>query len=247
MYTFIQYSSLEIQRLAMSLFGTQPMSQTPPLEIIQELKERLRQTERAHRQVRDPVFPTETALDQLLPDQGLEWGRLVEWLSDGEGTGVVTLALTVAARLMRRGGVLVVIDGKREFYPPAAAGLGISLEHTVIVQPANDRDALWALEQSLRSSSVAVVLAWLGKLNDLTFRRLQLAAEAGGSIGMLLRPGHCRKQPSWAAVRLLVNALPTLPSSSGRRVHVELLYCRAAVSGGMVEVELRQGDTRQKT
>src|SRR5271169_5671920 len=146
------------------------MIQAPPLELIQELKDRLRQTERSHRPARDPVFATGTALDQLLPEQGLEWGRLVEWLSDGEGTGAVTLALTVAARLLQRGGVLVVIDGKREFYPPAAAGLGISLEHTVIVHPADDREALWALEQSLRCSSVAVVIAWLEKLNDRTYR-----------------------------------------------------------------------------
>jgi hypothetical protein len=103
----------------------------------------------------------------------------------------------------------VVIDGRRDFYPPAAAALGIPLEQTVVVRPAKARDALWAWEQSLRSGAVAVALGWVETLNDRAFRRLQLAAETGGSLGFLLRPASCRAAPSWAEVRLLVRALPT--------------------------------------
>jgi hypothetical protein len=224
------------------------MAWTSRLEIIEELRDRLRQVERAHRPAQAPVLSTGTPLDQLLPEKGLECGQLVEWLSDGEGAGAATLALVVAGRLLQRGGVFVVIDGKREFYPPAAAGLGIPPELTVIVRPSCEGDALWALEQSLRCNSVAVALGWMGGLNDRTFRRLQLAAEAGGGIGFLLRPVAFRAQPSWAAVRLLVQALPAALPSPSRRLHVELLHYRGGPSGQAIDLQLNEdGDELQLT
>ena len=109
-----------------------------------------------------------------------------------------------AGSVLRQEGAFVVVDSRREFYPPAAAALGVPLERTVIVQPRNHADALWALEQSLRSGAAAVVLGWIGALPNAAFRRLQLAAETGGSLGFLLRPIGCRAQPSWAEMRLLV-------------------------------------------
>ncbi|MCI0378798.1 MAG: hypothetical protein L0215_14415 [Gemmataceae bacterium] len=224
-------------------------------ELIQNLKEQLRRLERHERRADDAaVISTGLAgLDRLLPEGGLEPGTLIEWLSAGEGNGAATLALVLAARVQQRGAV-VILDERREFYPPAAAALGIDLTRTVVVQPAQPRDALWALEQALRSRAVAVAMNWVEKLNDRAFRRLQLAAEAGGSLGFLLRPAACRAAPSWAAARFLVqavplvgqtflsatagkNACPTFPSP-GRRLRIELLHRRGGPSGGAVDLEL---------
>jgi len=47
------------------------------------------------------------------------------------------------------------------------------------------------------------------RLSWLEARRLQLAAEQGGGLGLLIRPEAVRHQPSWADVRLLVEPLPT--------------------------------------
>lgn len=228
-------------------------------ELIRDLKDRLRKIERAHRPADEPAFSTGTSLDRLLPDKGLSWGTLLEWLSDGAGTGTATLALTVAAHIVQNGGALVVIDGKQEFYPPAAASLGILLDNTVIVRPANRRDALWAWEQSLRSGAVAVALGWLDNLDERAFRRLQLAAETGGSLGFLLRPAACRAEPSWAEARFLVEARPLAVVSGGvvsgewsrtrtkhqtpltthhRRLRVELLHCRGGAAGEALDLEL---------
>jgi hypothetical protein len=41
-------------------------------------------------------------------------------------------------------------------------------------------------------------------LADREFRRLQLAAETGGTLGLLVRPAQARDEPSWADLRLLV-------------------------------------------
>jgi len=236
------------------------------LQRIQDLKERLCEVERSCRPAKEPPIVTGNILDQLLPKKGWENGTLIEWLGD-DGGGAATLALAMAARLLQRGGALVVIDSRREFYPPAAANLGILLERTVVVQPRLGRDALWAMEQSLRSEAVSVALGWFQELQDRTARRLQLAAESGGGVGFLLRPLACRAEPSWAEVRLRVECVedrgsriedrkpqsPILHPPSSilhprssildprtlpiRRFRVEALHCRGGVSGTALELE----------
>jgi hypothetical protein len=219
------------------------------IDIIRDLKERLRLMERSQRGAKETVLATEAASSWFF-SRPLEWGTLIEWLGAGDGGGAATLALTVAASVLRTEGALVVIDSRREFYPPAAAALGVPLERCVIVRPGSSGDALWALEQSLRSGAAAVVLAWVGALRDAAFRRLQLAAETGGSLGFLLRPTGCRAEPSWAQMRLLVDAggkVERASGSDGQDWHpdprgncwqVEVLHCRGGVGGEVVEVEL---------
>jgi hypothetical protein len=180
---------------------------------------------------------------------------VVEWLADGPGCGAQTLALALLARSLPEEGTIVIIDPRREFYPPAAAALGIDPAQTIVVRPADDAAALWALEQTLRSRGVYAAFCRLGVINDRASRRLQLAVEHGEGRGVLVRPAYFRRQPSWADVRLLVRpvcmrgARPDQPAvgarprlnvrySSTRTLHIELLSLRGGVPGGVCEVEL---------
>jgi hypothetical protein len=156
-------------------------------------------------------------LDRLLPEGGFRPGTLAEWLADEAG-GAGSLAVAAARQACRDGGALVVLDPLRRFYPPAAARLGIEPHEPIVVQTDDQADYRWALDQALRCRAVAAVLAWPERLDGRTFRRLQLAAEEGGGLGLLIRPLAARQEPSWADVRLLVepqvggggNSLPPL-------------------------------------
>jgi protein ImuA len=163
------------------------------------------------------------ALDQRLPYGGLRRGSLVEWLSDEPGCGAGVFALSAAREAQRDGGALVVVDRSGAFYPPAAAARRLDLTSLVVVHPANDRDEQWALDQALRCEHVAAVLAWPRRLDDRAFRRLQLAAETSGAMGLLLRPSSAEREPSWADVRILVTPRS---SQAGWRLGLRLLYCR---------------------
>src|SRR5688500_2504040 len=140
-------------------------------------------------------------LDRLLPGGGLRRGSLVEYLSPGAGSGAGTLALGAAREACRDARALVVVDRCRTFYPPAAAAWGIDLARTLVLQPADDAAKLWALDQALRCPGVSAVFACCGALDVRDFRRLQLAAESGGTLGVLVRPSRLRGQPSWADVQ----------------------------------------------
>jgi len=183
------------------------------------------------------------ALDRALPGNGFRSGTLVEWLFRGEGDGTVTLVFRAAVAACRDGGTVVVLDRSGEFYPLAAVAQGIESDRLIVVHPGNKADHSWALDQVLRCPAVAATVAWPdsrdGKLDGRTFRRLQLAAEQGGGLGLLVRPESVRSLPSWADVRLLVEPLPSRsPYGRLRRMRIVILRCRGGRGGQIVEAEI---------
>jgi protein ImuA len=196
------------------------------------------------------------ALDRLLPGGGLRHGMLVEWLSEGPASGAATLSLLGTREASGQGGIVVVIDRRRMFYPPAAAAWSIDLDRLIVVHPQTAHDELWVAVQSLRSPVVAAVWAAIQQIDDRAFRRLQLAAEAGRTLGLLLRPASARGQPSWADVRLWVGTRDwglgtelvrsqnsgsrpsTLDSRLHRRVEVRVLRCHGGRPGSSTFLEI---------
>jgi hypothetical protein len=187
------------------------------------------------------------ALDALLPAGGFRPGTLVEWLA-AAGGGAASLALRAGRAACDQGGALVVLDRARQFYPPAAVRLGLDPQQLILVRAATAADELWALDQALRCVGVAAALAWPERLGPKTFRRLQLAAEIGGGLGLLVRPEAARREPTWADVRLWVESLPPAAAptaeaaaaergGAGRRLRITILHCRGGAAGRRLEVE----------
>jgi hypothetical protein len=218
-------------------------NRVPPSRL-QQVKELTRLLERAGvsgRRTAAEVVPTGVApLDRLLPRQGFSRGSLVEWLADPPGGGAGLLALSAAREAQREGGAIVVIDRKRGFYPPAAAAWRIDLASLVVVHPTSEADERWALDQSLRCEHVAATIAWPRRLDDVTFRRLQLAAEASGAVGLLIRGAAAQREPSWADVRVLVAPCPA--TNGGWRLNLRILRCRGStlVSRGAAAEHARE-------
>lgn len=181
---------------------------SPRSQIIAQLQQALRQCEGARR----PHAGRRTStgcpeLDRLLPEGGLGRGTLVEWLAAASGSGALWLALIAAREACREYGPLVVIDREGTFYPPAAARAGFGPEELIVVRVGNARDESWALDQALRSAGVGAVLCSTRRLSQAAGRRLQLAAETSGGLGLLVRPAAVRDEPCWAEARLLVEPL----------------------------------------
>jgi hypothetical protein len=216
-----------------------PLQAQSPEQVVLTLQEQIARLERTHVPSEEALVSSGCdALDRLLPHRGFRWGTLVEWLAMERGGGVETLAFQAAREACRAGGTLVVVDRLREFYPPAAVRLGIDPEAMIVVHTLNEADHLWALDQSLRSPGVAAVLAWPEQLDGRTFRRLQLAIEQGGGLGLLVRSERMRNEPSWADLRLLVEPVPVASPEASRRLRVHVLRSRGGTRGESVEVEI---------
>ncbi|MHB8476729.1 MAG: translesion DNA synthesis-associated protein ImuA [Steroidobacteraceae bacterium] len=160
-----------------------------------------------------PVWSTGcSSLDARLPGGGWPTASLIEVLLDDTGLGEVQLFLPALVECQRRvseggGGEapwLVWIAPPHEPYAPALAQQGIELERFLVVQPASATEALWAAEQALGSGVCAAVFLWLKGTDDRWLRRLKLAAEAGGALGVLFRPERHRFESSPASLRLLM-------------------------------------------
>src|SRR5436190_5686311 len=146
-----------------------------------------------------PISTGSPVLDSLLPAGGLRRGTLVEYLTAGPGNGAGTLALAAAREACQEGRALVVVENggsagasPSRFYPPAAVAWGIDLSALLVLRPGSKADAVWALDQALRCKGVGAVWAACDRLDVRDFRRLQLAAECGGTVGLLIRPARLR-------------------------------------------------------
>ena len=202
--------------------------------LLDSLRRRMERMDGGCRQHEEVISTGCLLLDELLTRGGLHRGTLVEWLAEHPGSGAGMLALMVA-RQCSEGRALVIMDRARRFYPPSVAPWGMDLENLLVLRPRSEAEELWALEQVLRSPSVGAVWAPQGRIDVREFRRLQLAAENGGAVGMLVRPADVRGEPSWAEAQFLVRPRA---SSAGWRLHVEVTRSRGGTSGRSVELEI---------
>ena len=111
--------------------------------------------------------------------------------------------------------------------PGSSPGGSILLQHSVFLDCPEGSTRLWAMDLALRNPSVALVAADGSGLSMAATRRLQLAAEAGGSIVLLARPPGERARRSAATTRWEVRS--ELSPDQAPRWTARLLRCKNRV------------------
>jgi protein ImuA len=219
------------------LSGKRPTLSSPfQHDTLAELREKLRCLESGNRNLSHDLIVTGCqTLDHFLPEGGWRRGTLIEWLFAEPGSGAATLAMLAARESSRAGGAVVVMDNHCDFYPPAAALLGIDPTRLVVIRAKNQQDQLWALDQALTCRGVAAVWAEQHQIDPHTFRRLQLAAETGNTLGLLLRGERVRGQPTWSEMQLLVQPVRAI-SDTNRHVRVQWIRGRGQMRQKSVEL-----------
>jgi hypothetical protein len=142
------------------------------------------------------------ALDQCLPGGGWPQGALSELLVSIAGSGEFSLLMPACARLTQAGRWVIFVAPPYIPYAPALANAGIDLSHLLLVRAESRKDALWALEQALKSQHCGAAIGWLDRSDDSSLRRLQLGCEQSGSCGFLFMPQAVARNASPAALRL---------------------------------------------
>jgi hypothetical protein len=172
-----------------------------------------------------------TELDAVLPGGGWQAGSIVELMPTVTGIGELRLVLPALARITGAGRHVTLIAPPYIPFAPALSQHGLRLERVLVIQAQQAEDILWAVEQSLRCRSFGAVLAWPVTIRDREIRRLQLAAEAGGSTGFLYRSVDAARESSPAALRL------KLQRAASNVLQIDVLKCRGGRSGVSVQVE----------
>ncbi|HEY8540190.1 MAG TPA: translesion DNA synthesis-associated protein ImuA [Steroidobacteraceae bacterium] len=164
-------------------------------------------------------------LDAVLPYGGWQSGTIVELMPTQTGVGEFRLLMPALAQISRTDRHLGLISPPYIPFAPALQAHGIQLERLFVVEATKNTDALWTMEQMLRCKSFGAVVGWPKEIKDRDVRRLQLAAEAGRSIGFLYRPVATASFGSPAAVRLKLSRNET------GGLEIDVLKCRGARSG----------------
>src|ERR1700749_4054217 len=177
-------------------------------------------------------------IDDRLPGGGLALGALHEVAGGANGAihGAAP-ALFAAGVLARTHGHVLWCLSRRDLFAPALAQAGLHPDRVIYAEAGSDTAILACFEEGLRHGGLAGVVAEVARLPMTPSRRLQLAAEATGTVGIAIRRWRRQTeaadfgQPTASTTRWRVTALPSAPlpvPGVGRpRWLVELIRARA--------------------
>ena len=211
------------------------------MSAIESLRAQIEKIEGRSRRLRS-VLPFGIAeVDSRLPGGGLALGALHEVAGGGngaiDGAAAALFAAGIAART--KGKVLWCI-ARPDLFAPGLAQAGLAPDRVIYVEAGDDRTVLACMEEGLRHGGLGAVVGEVARLSMTASRRLQLAAEGTGSIGIALRRWRRQTetadfgQPTAATTRWRVSALPSaplpVPGVGRHRWLVELIRARAGES-----------------
>jgi protein ImuA len=202
------------------------------------LREEVRKIESAGRAAGRSSLPFGLdAVDQRLAGGGLAVAALHEAAPAtpalGDEAAATLFVAAAAARLARATseGTILWALSRRDLFAPGLAQIGLTPERIIYAECRRDEEVLAVMEEGLRHGGLAAMVGELGRLPLAAGRRLQLAAEEGGTTALILR--RWRRSgadplalPSAAVTRWRIACTPSeklaAPGVGRARWHVEL-------------------------
>jgi protein ImuA len=184
-------------------------------------------------------------IDRVLPGGGLASGALHEVAGGGNGAvHGAAAALFAAGIAARTRGKILWCFTRPDLFAPSLSQVGLSAARVIYVECGYDKTVLACFEEGLRHQGLGAVVAEVARLSMTASRRLQLAAETSGAVGIAIRRWRRQTeaadfgQPTAAVTRWRVTALPSeplpVPGVGRARWQLELIRCRAGESADFV-------------
>lgn len=171
-------------------------SETSRAEIVADLRRRLARMEGLASEGEGCLSFGLPALDDHLPQAGLAFGAVHEIApaSDADLPAAFGFLIALLGRLPGRSPLLLVLSSRKLArcgapHGHGIAALGLDPSRLILVETANETEALWATEEAVRARGPAAVAAVLGgKLDLKTCQRLLHAARDANLPLLILRP-----------------------------------------------------------
>ena len=196
-------------------------------------------------------------IDQILPGGGLARGALHEVLGShargrgglvsGGGAALAFVAVLAARRAAQAGGRdhaggrVLWCPSRHGLYGPGLAAFGLGPGQLILVHGRDDQQRLWAMEEGLKCTGLAMVVGEVKRLGLGQSRRLQLAAEASGVTALLLHAGDDDGGDAGLGIsagltRWRISSAPSAPiigyaGIGAPRCRAELLRCKGGRPG----------------
>lgn len=163
-------------------------------------------------------------LDAQLPGGGWPVGAVTELCATHADIGALSALTPTLVRLTQANRKVVLMAPDDLDAVEQLGEQGVRLRH-VSVMRAHEANALWAMEQKLRSGDIAMLIAWVDGIDNRDVRRLEIAARAGNALVMLFRKAGATRYSRASALHLLLR-----PGTDGL-LDIEVLKPRGLRSG----------------
>lgn len=155
------------------------------------------------------------AVDSRLAGGGLTVGALHEAAGASAAPGDEAASiLFLAAVAARREGTVLWALARRDLFAPGLAAIGLHPDRVLYAECGRDEDVLAVMEEGLRHGGLAAVVGEVVRAAMASTRRLQLAAEEGGTPALMLRRWRREDplaEPSAAVTRWRLASAPSAP------------------------------------
>lgn len=225
-------------------------TRVPNPEVMQELRDRISSLEGSARRRAACLAFDIPEMDAALPGGGLAHGALHEFAGGGSGTvDGAAPALCVAGIVARTKGPVIWCLTRNDLHAPALAQVGLHPDRVIFVESDNEEGVQASMEEALAYGGMGAVVGELVRMPMVVSRRLQLAAEKTGTMGLVIRRWRRQSeasdygQPTASTTRWRVSSLPSValpvPGVGRARWLLELMRSR---SGGCAEFEVLASD-----
>lgn len=205
---------------------------------ISELREQIERLEGGNRRDRTVLPFGVAAIDQVLPGGGLALGALHEVAGGGNGAvDGAAAALFVAGIAARTAGKVLWCFTRQDLFAPAISQAGLLPGRVIYVEAGDEASVLACCEEGLRYGGLGAVVGEVARLSMTASRRLQLAAENSGAIGIAIRRWRRQTEatdfgmPTASTSRWRVSVLPSaslpVPGVGRAPWRLELLRVKA--------------------
>jgi protein ImuA len=207
---------------------------------IAALRAEVRAIEQSGRAAGGAVLPFGlAAVDDRLAGGGLAVAALHEAAPASAAIGdeaaatlfVAALAARLATAEAETERTILWAVSRRDLFAPGLAQAGLTPHRLLYAECRRDGEVLAVMEEGLRHGGLAAVVGEVGRVGMAPARRLQLAAEEGGTTALMLRrwrrsDAHPLAAPSPAVTRWRIGCVPSeklaVPGIGRARWHVEL-------------------------
>lgn len=142
-------------------------------------------------------------LDERFPAGCMPMGTTHEFTSDAPENTAATVSFiaSVLAKINQPNGTVLWVSKSKTLYAPGLLPFGLNPDRIVFIRVSRDKEALWAIEESLRAKGLMAVVGEIGDADFVATQRLQHAVEKSGTTGFLLRINPKQDQSSVCVTR----------------------------------------------
>ena len=185
--------------------------------VLAQLRETLRAIEGDGHRRRETLPFGIGGVDSKLADSGLRLDALHEVTAATPSLGDdASATLFMAGIAARAWGPVLWVVRRRDLFAPALYQVGLAPERVLYAEAADDAEVLALMEEGLRHRALGAVIGEARRVGMPATRRLQLAAEGGRTIALLMKR-HAREgadplgAPSAAVTRWRIGSAPSTP------------------------------------